>query len=94
MIDNRWPGISDASLGLIGGMTSLTGLGLYGNPAITDLSPMTTLYDDGAFQHAGAWIGVTKLGLDLTTGTANRDVVDYLVGNGVAVDYVTGNTVD
>jgi hypothetical protein len=41
-----------------------------------------------------ARIDIRNCGLDLTSGSGNRDIVDYLVGAGVAVEYEEGNTVD
>jgi hypothetical protein len=109
-------GISDASLAMIGGLHSLSNLGIWGNPLITDLSaltdltnlnflcidgtwvtdlsPLLDLYNSGAFREEWAWIQMRRLGLDLTSGTANRDVVDSLIANGVIVEYEEGNIVD
>jgi hypothetical protein len=76
------------------GMTSLVQLYLTGTN-ITDLSPLQTLYDAGAFR-TWDWmlpeVDVQELGLDLRSGTANRDVIEYLINNGVTVFYEFGNT--
>ena len=62
---------------------------------VTDLAPLETLYDAGAFRDwewMPAEIGVEDLDLDLTPGTDNRNVVDYLIAGGVDVFYEIGNT--
>jgi hypothetical protein len=109
-------GISDTSLATIGGLHSLTNLGIWGNllitdlsllidstdleflcfdgTGVTDLSPLLDLYDSGAFRGEWAWIQMRRLGLDLTSGTPNRDVVDQLISDGVFVEFEEGNTVD
>ncbi len=60
---------------------------------MADPTPLRTLYENGAFHLAGL-IELTGMGLDLRPGTPNRDIIDYLVTNGVSVDYRDGNTVE
>ncbi len=62
---------------------------------VSDLAPLETLYDAGAFRDwdwMPAEIGVEDLDLNLTPGTDNRNVVDYLIVGGVDVLYEFGNT--
>jgi hypothetical protein len=61
--------------------------------AITDLGPLRGLYDAGAFRTSfdGRNIDIRHNNLDLRPGTANREVVDYLVDKGVFVRWQDGN---
>lgn len=60
------------------------------NNAITDLTPLETLYNAGGLHSDGddmAFVSIGLNGLDLSEGTDNRDVVDFLLGNGVEMDW-------
>lgn len=62
--------------------------------SVTDLTPLEALRDLGAFStpsNYGFHVNVEHLGLDLWPGTSNRDVIDYLIGEGVVVRYLEGN---
>ncbi len=62
---------------------------------VTDLSPLQTLYNAGAFQNHFDYdeidITLNGCGLDLWEGTGNRAVIDYLIAGGVRVSYEYGN---
>ncbi len=63
-------------------------LWLNGNQ-IESLAPLQTLHEAGGLAVWEGWdppyLDVTQNGLDLTSGTPNRDVMDYLLANGVNV---------
>lgn len=84
------------SLDFIKSMTSLCTVFFEGD-GITDLSPLKVLYDAGGLREVddiSPSVDVDYLGLDLRTGTANREVVDYLLGKGIQVFWQDGNTTD
>ena len=64
--------------------------------SLADISVFQTLYDAGAFHQSdwaeGIFLDVTNNGMDMWTGSANADVVDYLTGNGVTVNATDGNS--
>lgn len=83
----------------ISGLSALTALTNLENLiadelAITDRSPLRTLYNAGAFRGDDTETNSESCGLDLSTGTTNRSVIDYLVNAGVDVAWESGNTVN
>jgi len=87
------PGITDCSA--LVGYTTLNALNLNGS-RLTNLEFLETLYNDGCFKADGASINLENLGMDLTTatGSANLEIVQKLLGYGINVSYIVGNTVD
>lgn len=84
------------SLDFIKTMTSLCIIGFV-DDGITDLSPLKTLYDAGGLrvvEDISPSVEVTYLDLDLRAGTANRNVIDYLLGKGIEVLWQDGNTTE
>jgi len=68
------------------GLTNLRVLDLRGCP-LSDLQPLRTLYDGGAFRpEEDSSIDVEECGLDLSGGTPNGQIVEFLRGQGVEVD--------
>jgi Leucine-rich repeat (LRR) protein len=82
--------ISD--LALISNLTNLQQI-LIDSTGVTNLEPLRSLYDAGAFDQDWNRIDVQNLSLDLTPGTNNREVVDYLLSEGVNLEWQEGNTV-
>jgi internalin A len=68
----------------------LNDLGLNGNQ-IVDLAPLRALHEAGGLAvregRDPPYVDVTWNGLDLSGETANREVIDYLLENGVTVDW-------
>jgi hypothetical protein len=77
----------------ITGLTKLNTAHFSGNQ-LTSLTPIQDLYDAGAFRQTDAYINLKDNGLDLTTGSPDRIIVDNLIAGGVTVDYIDGNTVE
>jgi len=78
-------------------MTTITSLNLSGNASLTDLSPIRTLHENGGLAQDDDWkppVNLESLGMDLTPGSPNRAIVDYLIENGIPVLWETGNTVE
>jgi internalin A len=73
-------------------LVNLSELGIAENE-FTDLSPLQTLYENGAFANGGE-IEIENCGLNLTSGTPNRNVVDFLINAGIDVIYLEGNTIN
>nr|WP_319777196.1 transporter substrate-binding domain-containing protein [uncultured Sphaerochaeta sp.] len=95
-------GYNDFSdLDFISSLKSLWHLEVYGS-SVTDLSPIKTLYDNGAFQSDDEHepeIDIHDCDLDLTIGSANREIVDYLMNKSIKFpnwDYgnITGDSSD
>ena len=84
-------------LSAITGMTNLRVVSFEENE-ITDLAPLKTLYDNGGLRADSdanvAELNIELCNLDLRTGTANKEIIDYLVSGGVSVTYTDGNAVD
>jgi internalin A len=57
---------------------------------ISDLATLLTIHNGGGFQ-SGSYINMTDNGLNLSPGSANRDIVDTLVSAGVEIVYASGN---
>lgn len=74
-------------------MSNLRFLDLNGT-GVADISPLEDLYDNGGFSlrsNDDYDILINNCNLDLWPGSSNRDVVDYLIDQGVRVDYEEGN---
>jgi hypothetical protein len=72
-------------LGLTG-LSNLRVLELRGCP-LSDLQPLRTLYDGGAFRpEEGSFTSVEGCELDLSRETPNGQIVEFLRGQGVEVD--------
>jgi hypothetical protein len=93
----RWlslKGSPVSDLSSLSSLTSLLSLSV-GKSRITDLQPLRALHDAGAFSPADeAEVRIQDCGLDLSPGTDNRAVVDYLIGQGIEVEWEEGNTID
>ena len=88
-----------SSLSSLLALTNVRYFNMTDTTGITDLSPLKTWYDNGAFhwKNPGDYnnrIEIETLNLDFTPGTANRDIIDYLISKGVKVLYRTGNIVE
>ena len=57
---------------------------------ISDLATLLTIHNGGGFQ-SGSYINMTDNGLNLSAGSANRNIVDTLLNAGVEVVYASGN---
>ena len=90
-MDNN-PGITDISALTV--LTNLEHLDI-SCTSVTDLSPLQTLYDAGAFHNHFDYdeidITLNGCGLELWEGTDNRAVIDYLIAGGVRISYEYGN---
>lgn len=85
------------AINFITGLTGLKLLDLRGNTGLTDLSPIETLHMSGGLALDEDWtplVNIESLEMDLTPGTRNREVVDYLIENGIPVLWELGNTVE
>ncbi len=85
------------NLDFITDLTNIKLLDLRGNTGITDLSPIKTLHENGGLSQDDDWkppVNLESLGMDLTPGSPNRAIVDYLIENGIPVLWETGNTVE
>jgi len=82
-----------ANLASIIGTSGYTSLNV-SRTAITDLAILQAAYDAGGFHQADASINITNCGLSIAPASANRAVVDYLIGQGVRIDWEAGNTID
>jgi Leucine-rich repeat (LRR) protein len=71
-------------------LSHLNNLWLGGNQ-IHDLAPLRALHEAGGLAVREGWdhpdVYVDMNGLDLTPGTPNREVIDYLLNNGVNVEW-------
>ncbi|OHD78736.1 MAG: hypothetical protein A3J97_04135 [Spirochaetes bacterium RIFOXYC1_FULL_54_7] len=85
--------VSDISALAVANLSTLQALDLT-ITSVTDLSPLQALHGLGAFSTHSHWgfdVNLSYLGLDLWSGTPNRNVVDYLITRGVDVHYEDGN---
>jgi len=86
-------GVTDlANLASIIGTSGYTSLNV-SRTMITGLASLQTAYDAGGFHQTDASINITNCGLSIIPASANRAVVDYLIGKGVRVDWEAGNTI-
>ncbi len=84
-------GITDlANLASIIGTSGYVSLNV-SRTGITDLAILQEAYDAGGFHQADALINITNCGLSIIPESANYDVVDYLIGEGVNVVWEAGN---
>jgi Leucine-rich repeat (LRR) protein len=64
------------------------------NNRIKDIAPLRMMYDAGAFHDKDSLIDITYNSMEIRPDSDNRAVVDYLIEQGVDVDWKEGNISD
>lgn len=86
--------LSDNPITDLSGLSGLANLAtlLIRNTLITDLQPLQAMYDAGSFRAITAVLDIRDNSLDIRPDSANRTVVEFLIDQGVTIDWMEGNT--